>query len=292
MALSPLRLDNIVVAQQNSTAQLIGWRFFAVGVSGENARVAIYRSYVENDGFELIDRIAASRGWYRDDTVVLTDRYQLPFYKLVVEDLNGNTREYGPIRVKGETTVIARSLTQNTNLYLGLAGVPVLIYQKKFDLSERCTVCWDIDLQKSTLSNCPECLGTGFVGGFYTPILTLAALGVEVKANMLGSRTTQDTQIEGSMSNYPVLRPADILYVVDRGHRYRIEQVTPVEMHQSLIKQDFLLAGLKPTDVEDSIPIPDLNTLDPILSRVDAPHRLTSRSDDVPNNTTFDRTRI
>jgi len=272
------KLDGIVVAQQTSRALIVGWKFIPFGVrEPASAKVKIYRSEVENTGFSLISTVPASKGWYLDDEVDILDRWMTAFYKLELI-IDGVTLTYGPHRVNGTVDVQARSLISHMRKYLRLAGLPVLVYQY-LDNGDRCPDCWDPILRKTTRSNCLLCFGTGYQTGYHEPVLTLAAMGVEGKSNIVNERTEQEAMIEMLFANFPVLRPGDIIYEIDAGKRYRVKQSLPVEKHRMLINQSALGYGLQPTDVENNIPIPDISKLDPVLKRVYATHRKVSSSD-------------
>ncbi len=279
----PGKLDSICVAQQTSRSQIIGWQFYPFGVKApSDAIVEIHRSSVENDGFSLVGRVPANQGWYQDESVDVYDRWELPNYKLVLI-VDGETIEYPPTRVNGSTDVVARTLTKHVETYLKLAGIPVLVYQYLSN-GDRCPDCWDAILQQPVTSNCDSCFGTGFLKGYHFPIQTLAVMGVEGKQNIVAERIEQELTIEMLFSNYPVLRPSDVIYEIDTGKRYRVQQVLPVEKHRALINQSAVGYALQTTDAEHDIPIPDFTKLESVLRRRYAPHRKVSSS----NGESFD----
>lgn len=270
------KLQALVVAQQNSQAQIVGWQFIPFGVSlPQNAKVKIYRAEVANGPFDLIASVKAERGWYYDDTVDLLDRWTTVFYKLELVLDDGTTTEYDPIFLNHATDAMSRNMVKHMNAYLRLSGIPVLVYQY-IDSGERCASCWDPVLHKTTQADCPDCLGTGFLNGYHAPVLTLAALGVEGKQNIVNERVEQEVTIEMLLSNFPILRPGDIIYELDAGKRYRVQQVLPVEKHRMLVNQSALGYALNTTDVEHELPIPALSEIDPILKRKYSPHRQVS----------------
>lgn len=285
------KLDSICVAQQSSQGLIVGWQFFAFGVdAASSATVEVYRSSVENDGFVFVQAVPAVRGWYFDNDASLLNRWEITYYKLRLV-VDGEVKEYDPVRVNGASDVRSRSLVKHLNTYLRLAGMPVLIYQY-LNSGDRCLSCWDPVLAKVTSTKCPSCFGTGFENGYHAPVLTLSAMGVEGKQNIVGERVEQEATIEMLFSNFPVLRPGDLIYEIDAGRRYRVQQVLPVEKHRVLINQSVLGYALQPTDTEQNIPIPDISTLSPILRRKYAPHRKVSSTDgEAFNNQTFDKIR-
>lgn len=271
--LSQLRLDNIVVAQQTADSQVVGWTLLGIGPAANGAVVEVHRSYVENDGFDLIATVDASVGFYRDDTVNLFDRWRFPYYKLTVVDSLGNRREHRPARVSGALDGIAISIIRNTNIQLRQGGNPILVYARKSDESDRCTACWDTVLRKVTVSFCEVCFNTGYSGGYYAPILTLAVISPEVKSIAAGDVSRQPSTTSALFGNYPVLRPRDLVYELDTGKRFRIVTIAPVEKQRMLLNQTVTLEGLAAGDVENRVVVPQISEMVPVLSRSTAPNR-------------------
>lgn len=285
------KLDCLIVAQQTSLAQIVGWQFIPFGVSApEKATVTVYRSEVENTGFEPLAKLPAARGWYYDAAADLIDRWSVPYYKLVL-NVDGVETEYGPVRVDSEAGVQAKTLIRNMNTVLRLSGIPVLVYQF-LGSGERCPDCWDPILRKVTQSNCDSCFGRGVAGGYHSPILTLAQMGVETRQNIVTDRLEQDATVEMLFSNYPVLRPKDLVYEIDRGTRYRVQQIFPAEHHRTLVNQTASGFAIQTTDIEHQLPIPDISQMEPVLSRKRTPHRKVSSTDGEEFDfSTFDKVR-
>lgn len=293
MAETPLRLDQLIVAQQTTDTQIIGWKLLGVGALAQSASIQIYRSYVDNDGFTLLATVPAVGPFYRDTTVNLLDRWRVPYYKLTIVDLNGHTRTYGPLRVNQGLDGVAINAINATNAQLRFGGNVVLIYQRKFDISDRCSNCWDAKLRKPTMSNCPVCFNTGFEGGYYAPILTLATIVPDIKANVPGDATRQVSTVSALFSNYPVLRPKDLVYEMGTGERYRVFRIDPAEARQRmLVNQNVIMEALNTSDIEHRLEVPDPATLVPVLERPNAPSRLLISDNFSPSNIMIRSTRI
>lgn len=272
------QLDTITVVQQTSRSLIVGWTYIPVGVdAAAPARVQISRSDVENEGFALLAEVDAARGWYEDTDVDVLDRWATTFYKLRLI-VGERVVDYPPHRLSDALDAVARALRNHTLIYIRHAGVPILVYQS-IRSGERCRTCWDAVLRKITRSDCPSCFGTGKETGYYSPVLTLGVMGVEGKINTIGDRVEQDATVEMLLAHYPVLRPNDIVYEIDTGRRYRLQQVLPTEKHRMLINQSVVGYALSPSNAEHAIPIPDITKLDPFLVRTTAPARIVSSTD-------------
>ena len=269
MAKTSVQLLELRVYQQTSDAQIIGWA--PVGNDLDNASVAVYAKYAETADEELVLTTTASARFASIDTLKLRDQWRVVFYRLVVTDAAGATREYDHIHLDGDRVIgPVKGLRLNVRTQLRLGGDPVLIYQRVGGSGTRCA-CYDVKLKKVTRSNCPSCFNTGWVAGFYPPILTLAQITPEHANAVPGDTERQDTTAEIMVAEYPELRPRDMIYEVGTGRRYRVGSIQHTEYNRQLIHQTFQGTRLNVNDVEHTVTVPDPDTLTPVMARVDAP---------------------
>lgn len=263
--MTQLRLDNIRVYQQDTKAQLIGWNLWAVGnEDASTATVTVERAYAENGDYTILAQVPATAQLYLDLTVNLSDIHRMPFYRLTVSN-NGVDKVYDPVRLDGDFTGPANGLIRASQILLRQAGEPVLIYARRFD-DTRCS-CWDAVLQKVTDANCTICFGTGYVGGYYAPVLTLAHVVTEQKQKDPSDILRQDSVTRALIANYPLLRPRDLIYYIDYGAWFRVGGIEPAEFKRVTVNQTFTATRINPADVETTIVVPDLSTLTPVLTR-------------------------
>jgi len=269
-----MRLDNICVYQQDAQSQLIGWNLWTVGNENPNtAQVRIDRAYSENGTYEQIDLVPALNQFYLDSTVNVSDLWRRPFYRLQLVVNNSALPAYDPVRLDGDITGPAINAMRASQVLVRQGGSPVLVFQRRF-AEDRCS-CWDAVMQKSSDPDCPMCFGTGYTEGYYEPIATLAVIDPESKQNTPGDITRQDTVTRAMMANYPLLRPRDLIHETNQGGWYRVGGITPAEYKRVLVNQSFSLTRINPSDIETTLEVPDLSTLNPILIRA------------VPGKTTF-----
>lgn len=269
MATTSSRLVDVHVFQQSSDAQVVGWTYVPVGgAPTSGATVKVERSYVQNDGFTtLAAAVPASQGFYKDTEVMLHDQWRRVFYRLTIDDGVNDVKVAGIYWIEHELPGPAIGLLRNVETLLRLGGVPVLIMQRVFDLDNRCT-CWDPVMGQTTSSSCELCYGTGFAGGYHTPILTLAQIQPESKQSGPGDTLRQPRQASALFSNYPILRPRDLVVELNKGRRYRVGPINTAEYGRIIVNQSAVLEGLNPSDIEHRINHPDPSTLEPLLRRV------------------------
>jgi hypothetical protein len=127
---------------------------------------------------------------------------------------------------------ISKTLINNERRLLNrYVGTPFKIFKKRQE-GARCTECWDPNRQQRKKSSCATCNGSGYIsGGFYYPISTQISTDTALKKNM-PSETAEEALIDlrARMTNYPIVRPKDLLLNVFDGRRFIIVNVTPTEL--------------------------------------------------------------
>jgi hypothetical protein len=146
-------------------------------------------------------------------------------------------------------------------------GEPVKILKRK-SWGNRCPDCWSPELRQIIKSHCTTCLGTGFIVGYYQAIPIQVAFDSDPKKS--DSQQNQENVFDtkrARMSNYPLVRPKDIIINQDDNKRYRIKHVettklpklseskTVLSKMNYIISQILTLEELVTTDVEYSIDI-------------------------------------
>jgi len=277
MAETPARLVEVHVFQQTSDAQVVGWTYVPVGgAPTSGATVKVERSYVEHEGFEVLDAaVTASQGFYKDTSVNLHDQWRRVYYRLTLDDGVNDPKVIGTYWMENELPGPARGFIRNTETLLRLGGVPILIMQRVFDTSSRCTSCWDPVMGMTTSSSCTECFNTGYTGGYHSAILTLGQLQPAAKQSDPSDTLRQSRNTAILIANYPILRPRDLIIELNKGRRYRVGGISTAEYGRALINQTAALVALNPSDVEHQVDHPDPSTLEPLFHRVGpVEHRL------------------
>lgn len=109
-------------------------------------------------------------------------------------------------------------------------GIPFAIAKLKH-WGVRCTRCFD-RLTKSVLDNdCPVCLSTGFVGGYYDPIVVMARKGVTAVSTSVATTGPVDASLPSLwMLDYPQIVKDDILIELRTDRRYQVNGVSRTEL--------------------------------------------------------------
>lgn len=133
-------------------------------------------------------------------------------------------------------------------------GVPLKIYKKKH-YGTRCPVCYDTSTGMITLSKCTNCLGTGWVTGYYPSIETYGHLkpnSVRTSDNNPASIVNYDT-VNGFLLNFPIVRRDDIIVEARTNVRWRVESVQSTELIRTTVHQDIVLVRIPISEIEYSM---------------------------------------
>ena len=135
-------------------------------------------------------------------------------------------------------------------LYQHYAGEPCLIIKRK-SFGARCPHCWSPERQQMVRSHCDTCKGTGFVTGYYQPIAMQVAFDSDPKKSDLQKEweNVYNTQ-RARLSNYPLVRPKDLIVCSDTNRRFVINHVETTKLPRLsqnaniLSKQNYILSQL------------------------------------------------
>lgn len=136
------------------------------------------------------------------------------------------------------------------------AGIPVAIAKLKH-WGVRCTRCFD-RITKSVLDNdCLVCLSTGFVGGYYDPVIVLARSGVTAVNTTLQDTGNTDANVAAFwMLDYPQIVKDDIIIELRSGRRHIVKGVSRTELQGVPVHQRATISELARDSSAYRIPTP------------------------------------
>jgi len=249
-----IRFDAINVYQVSPAARIVHWLITPTNEDLTDLTIDVYRSYSPTQDFEKIASVAHPTTYYRDAEVNVTSFWREAYYR-VTAVLRDETFESTAHGLNTAFAAIAKEMIKRTDVLLRFAGVPAMVYLRRH--GERCPKCWDNVMQKLTTSKCQTCFATSYKGGYYDPILTLINIVPERKVDQPDVVLRQPTQTSFKMGNFPLLRPADLIYEVNQGARYRVDDIMPSEIERVTTVQDFTATRLVASDISHKLPIPD-----------------------------------
>jgi len=151
-------------------------------------------------------------------------------------------------------------------LYDCYIGNPVYILKRKSD-GARCPDCWSAERYQITRTDCSTCNGTGFETGYYAPIQTQMQIDENPKISEVKiTGETTDKTMRGRMSNYPIVRPRDMIVFEDTSKRFSVIRVDPTKLpnlaqsrrfksrSNYIVSQILTLFEINPNDSEYKVP--------------------------------------
>jgi len=137
-------------------------------------------------------------------------------------------------------------------LYTMYHGEPCLIIKRKA-FGARCPTCWSPQRMQMIRTHCDTCQGTGYVTGYYQPIAIQVSFDSDPKKSDSQKEweNVYDTK-RARLSNYPLVRPKDLIVNQDDNKRYvishvettKLPRISQLEPSLTLSKQNYILSQL------------------------------------------------
>lgn len=181
------------------------------------------------------------------------------FYRLrVVRRSDGAAVQTTPTAVfEAEPDLVTLEIRRRTNLLLReYTGVPVLYYPVR-STGLRCPDCWSDTQKHRVKSRCTTCYDTGFVTGFYTPMLM--HLNIHEDQTMLSQNAETDETVARNATmlvsgNFP-LQFSDL--VVERtNQRWLVSAWERTEKLRATLSNHVRLHFLPESDIRHGVPLP------------------------------------
>jgi len=198
---------------------------------------------------------------YVDYTATFWDFYKNQYYQIRTRQISTQEEFLSPVfTMDGELDVVGIYIVDEVNWLLeDTTGEPTYVHKRK-STGVPCQNCFDPVIKKRLVSNCPHCYGTNWEGGFY-PQLT-AYVDYSPSTNVVQLQdwgATQPNEINAMLSNWPQLRPGDVLRELRTQKLWRVERISETEKRRIPLIQYIRCKEINPEDIEYKIPY-DLNT--------------------------------
>lgn len=226
----------------------------------------VYRGASENGAWEPIVTGAADLWSYVDrlptSTVpneVQPDQLRLVTHVMYRVDVTppsgpaGRVSVVSPVepRLQGRQKLIKRKILRDTALGLRkLNGVEVAVLKRKH-FGVRCNKCFDKYTKEMMRGNCSTCYGTGYLKGYYDPIITLARPGhAPVHTQLTPQGETDAVHIRMVLLDAPRVQKGDVLISLQDNRRFLVELVDPVALKTVLVYQTLTVSELARNSIE------------------------------------------
>ena len=250
----------------------IEWKLNKIAVPA-TATIAIFRSESESGPWQELRTVDALDGRFSDKHIGMGNLFRSVFYKLVCND-DGTDYPSDPFtsyaipdaKTKYMLRVLGNKLRQPHNS----DALPVYFYTRR-TWGPRC----ECSSRGNSSSTCPMCYGTGFLHGFYAPLMGYVSRSSQIKKELrsVGKNVSEDIRHFWTMP-YPLLNDGDF-FVSARNDRWRIlPSIEVPDVFDHPLRQKFYASQMDRGDIIYQVAVPQLHD----LVRVRDTHRWKERA--------------
>jgi hypothetical protein len=260
-----LQVTNLIVRSLNLDHLDVFWEIAAVPgprADGDMHEIFNYEFYVLRAGDSPLGPYEAVGGpfldtyQFRDVRVSLLHKWREYFYKLkVVDRRSGEIFESEPVSHRAPPPdLIAAEIIRNEDLLLReFVGRRCWLFSKR-TFGPRCT-CFDVTLNRMMRSGHLPCFGTGYLGGYMSPVEVFLQIDPSPKQTQHSPfQEVQPGDTTARMISYPPVSPQDIL-VETENRRWRVMAVSGTQRLRATVRQELTIHEIPRGDVEYNLPI-------------------------------------
>lgn len=206
---------------------------------------------------------------FRDVRVHLLHQWRQYHYKIkTIHRVSGEEVTTGPASsTDPEPDLIAAEIIRQEDiLFREFVGRKCILFPAR-TFGPACS-CFDVFTARRTRSGCKLCFGTGWLGGFMSPVEVFVQIDVSPKQQQETSlQTLQPGDTTGRMISFPPVAPNDIL-VETENVRWKVKTMTPTQRLRSTVRQELTLHQIPKGDIEYGLPVQvDLRSFQPSAER-------------------------
>lgn len=184
------------------------------------------------------------------------------FYKVTVTPPSGGAAAFSSPAVPVEpgldkrTRLLKRKLLRDLSVgFRRLNGVPLSLLKRR-RWGSRCPVCWDQVLREATQEHCLTCFGTGFEGGYWSPVRVRGRREAATVQTQLSAHGETDVKYaDYILLDFPRLEYKDVVVDLRSGDRYEVQRMTPTELKGVTVHQKLTASLLGRNAIEYEVPV-------------------------------------
>jgi hypothetical protein len=184
------------------------------------------------------------------------------FYTITVTPPSGTQGAFSSLSTPVEpgldrrTRLLKRKLLRDLSVgFRRLNGVPFAILKRR-RWGSRCPICWDPVLHEATHEHCPQCFGTGFQDGYWTPVRLRGRREAATVQTQLTAHGESDIKYaDFIILDFPRLEYKDLVVDLRNGDRYEVQRMTPTELKGVTVHQKLSASLLGRNSVEYEVPV-------------------------------------
>lgn len=241
-------MDSIIVKSLNvlplSRSEFaISWEFEPTISSFADFDFVLEKSNAPHDGFELLARISPKEKHYIDNNVAIFKLWKNYYVRMRITDKSSGESYFSDCATtEHPPSIEALELIRRTKITLENPkfgnGVPCKVWLRK-EGGQRCVECYDSIKKRSTKTNCINCYGTTYDGGYYKAVTVYMNFSVDIKSMGVSDTGNIINSANRVMTgNFPILKPGDVVADPRLNRVWVIVgDINNVERRRHIIKQ-------------------------------------------------------
>lgn len=209
---------------------------------------------------------------YIDQPIDLSKKLRTYYYRVVFVTPSGDRiTKTEPEYIRTDPDPYALEIIRRNELLLERYISPddpvsdgkVYIFPKQSQ-GERCPECWDEVKRRRSKNDCEACNGSGFInGGYLDPIETYVAFSSpNEQSNPTQMGQKEESQTVAWTSNYPIVKPQDIIVEPYKNERWRVVNTNPSEKGRYVLRQTMNLTEVDIDHAAWDLDVPGLKDQD------------------------------
>ncbi len=237
-----LEIKKLEVSPISKSEFAISWDYEPMIESLSDYEITIEKSEAPHDGYDFLAKANPRERYFIDSDVAIFKFWKNYYVRLKIKNLVNSEVAYSSFAtVEHPPNLEAIELIRRTKLSLENArygnGVLCSVYIRK-ESGQRCRECFDEIKRRSTKSNCINCFGTSYDGGFYLPINAHINFSPDAKSmGIIDSGNAVNSANRAMMGNYPKLKPGDLVADARLNRIWQVGDTNQIERKRHLIKQ-------------------------------------------------------
>jgi hypothetical protein len=271
-----IQITDLKVTGISPDGPLVEWSILPTPEDLSLYRITVERSESPEDEFITVSPELINTFFFIDTNLPSENDWRRPYYRVRVRNAATNEeavygsivqtgvdessaevfRDFGPVQIQGDPDFYAMEIIRRNNLLLKrFTGVPAAIFVER-TFGQHCTECFDFIKQRKIKNNCLTCLGTTWVGGFYAQINTYINFHPRPVATQMGPLQEEQQDSNSCMlSNFPRVKPRDIIVNMTTGERFRVAATQQTSKRGHLVHQICNLESINHNDIEQKVDI-------------------------------------
>lgn len=257
-----IKVVNPLVRSLSIQANELSWQIENTTEDPWEYTFQIFRSEGQGGPWDQLTDTFTDRYYFIDTRIPKYRHSRQLFYKIkIVRRSDSNEAWSDVFSWEGPSNKYADAITrQERLLFRKFMGQRVLILPIK-TFGFRCG-CWDNVSGKRIGGDCIQCYNIGFVGGYMDAIEAYVQINAEpYKIVHAQGAETEPRANNIIATNYPLIKPYDLIIQPDLNYRWRVAVVSPTRLGGALVHQNLTVSGLAQDDMEFKIEIDESTVL-------------------------------